>query len=310
MKISNLEHFLAAAESKSINGAAKKLYRSQPNISKSIRQLENELGFKVFNRSSNGIELTENGRNILDEAKQIVEIYNSWLELSDQDQLESIDIHIYVSFSDLIINNILLEFRKLFPEIKIKFEVGVNPEAYITRSMKEPSICLVMLMDEEYKEKLVQIQADEPLKLLQGEYRALVNVDNPISKKPSLTAKDLEKMYLLLPCRKVDLLDTDLIPKEIQMLMNEHFTDNYLEIDSLSNVLNMVKNHPESYALTYHPADARYEGIKNSTLKAIPIEGIDLRASLYLFYSKKAYASYEPVRFLVKTIRGYMSQYN
>ncbi|MDO5014956.1 MAG: LysR family transcriptional regulator [Clostridia bacterium] len=309
MKISNLEHFLSVANSKSINEAAGKLYTSQPNLSKSIKQLENELGFQVFNRSSNGIKLTAKGKQILPEAKQIVEIYNSWLELSDENNLESINIHIYVSFSDYIIPNILLEFRKKYPEIKINYDVGPNPEAYISRSLKKPSICLVMLMDEKYKEKLIQIQGNSPIKLMDGEYRSLVNNENPFADKDFLTMEDLKKMYLVLPCAKKDLVDTDSIPKEMKQMMIENVTENYLEVESLSNVLNMVKNHSESYALTYHPADTRYEEIKNKTLKAIPIKGINLKSSIYMFYSKEAYRTHRAFKFLVNAIREKADEY-
>lgn len=56
--------FYYVAKEKSITGAAKRLYISQPAISKSLKKLEEELSVELFSRNLNGVELTEEG-NIL-----------------------------------------------------------------------------------------------------------------------------------------------------------------------------------------------------------------------------------------------------
>ena len=53
--------FCEAARCGSISGAAKRLYVSQPAVSNAVAQLEASLGVKLFNRSSRGITLTEEG---------------------------------------------------------------------------------------------------------------------------------------------------------------------------------------------------------------------------------------------------------
>ena len=45
----------------SINKAAQKMFLSQSTLSSSIRELERELGIKIFKRSNKGIELTDDG---------------------------------------------------------------------------------------------------------------------------------------------------------------------------------------------------------------------------------------------------------
>ena len=55
--------------------AATKLYVSQPALSASIRELENELGFLIFERTNKGISLTEAGREFLIYAKKAVSQY-------------------------------------------------------------------------------------------------------------------------------------------------------------------------------------------------------------------------------------------
>lgn len=62
MEIRQLRYFVESARKKSISAAAKSLYTTQPNISKTIHALENELGVELFERTNTGIDLTAKGK--------------------------------------------------------------------------------------------------------------------------------------------------------------------------------------------------------------------------------------------------------
>ncbi|MCR4823680.1 MAG: LysR family transcriptional regulator [Treponema sp.] len=62
MELRQMEYFKAVAESGSINSASQVLNISQPPLSYSIKNLEEELGIQLFERSSRGIVLTEAGK--------------------------------------------------------------------------------------------------------------------------------------------------------------------------------------------------------------------------------------------------------
>ena len=49
----------------SISQAAQALYMAQPNLSKAIKDLEEELGYTIFNRTASGIKVTEKGEEFL-----------------------------------------------------------------------------------------------------------------------------------------------------------------------------------------------------------------------------------------------------
>ncbi|MDO5037582.1 MAG: LysR family transcriptional regulator [Tissierellia bacterium] len=302
MKIKALEYFLTIAKEASFNGAAKKLGLSQPSLSKSIQAMEKELGFELFSRSHQGIELTDKGQTIKEGAQQILDIYQSWLELKD-DSLDSIDIYTYVAFPDFIIPHTLLGFRKKYPKIPIRYTACATPEDYISRSLKNPTISLVLSINEEELHRLSQLQGSQPLKLMDGKYRCLVNPQSPYAHKEALTLDDLKKMYLVLPSMKDDLFDRPLIPSPIQEFVDTYLEDRYIEVESLGNVLNLVKGHSESYALTYYPASLRFEDVKNGKLKALPVEHVNLTFSLYMFYSDKAYKDQPVFRELVQAIK-------
>lgn len=78
MKLKQIEYVLAVARTGSFSKAANELYLSQPNISSSISSLEKELGYDIFIRTNQGINLTDEGNlflkyatNILGELKKI-----------------------------------------------------------------------------------------------------------------------------------------------------------------------------------------------------------------------------------------------
>lgn len=75
MTILQLKYVLAIASSSSMREAASKLFVSQPALSATIHELEEELGIRIFDRTNKGISLTEQGREFLVYAKQAVSQY-------------------------------------------------------------------------------------------------------------------------------------------------------------------------------------------------------------------------------------------
>ena len=75
MTIIQLKYVIALANASSMREAASKLFVSQPALSATIRELEEELGIKIFERNNKGIALTNEGREFLTYAKQAVSQY-------------------------------------------------------------------------------------------------------------------------------------------------------------------------------------------------------------------------------------------
>lgn len=75
MTILQLKYVLVTAASESLREAASKLFITQPALSSTIKDLEEELDVQLFERTNRGIKLTENGREFLIYAKEAVSQY-------------------------------------------------------------------------------------------------------------------------------------------------------------------------------------------------------------------------------------------
>ena len=71
MNLQQLKQVIEVEKTASITQAAKNLYMGQPNLSKSIKELEKEIGITLFRRTVKGVEATSEGLQFLRHAKEI-----------------------------------------------------------------------------------------------------------------------------------------------------------------------------------------------------------------------------------------------
>ena len=72
MNITELRYLVAIMECGSVSAAAKQLYAAQPNVSKALKNLEEEYKIRIFERSSTGMIPTEQGRHFIEQAERVL----------------------------------------------------------------------------------------------------------------------------------------------------------------------------------------------------------------------------------------------
>ena len=77
MRLEQLEYLLEVAKCNSFSKASKKLFISQPSLSTAVSNLETELQTTIFNRTPQGVQITEDGRRIIEEAEAILSRVNA-----------------------------------------------------------------------------------------------------------------------------------------------------------------------------------------------------------------------------------------
>ncbi len=96
--------FTIVANEKNITKASEKLNISQPAVTKHIKNLENALELRLFNRTNHGIELTSDGQKIYEEAKEAVETLNSIFVKYGKKRNINLGVHVsmYKMFSKIL----------------------------------------------------------------------------------------------------------------------------------------------------------------------------------------------------------------
>ena len=80
MTLQQIKYVIGIAETGSFNKASEKLYVSQPSLTATIHDLEDELGIEIFNRTGRGVTLTNDGTEFLTSARQLYIDYQSVME--------------------------------------------------------------------------------------------------------------------------------------------------------------------------------------------------------------------------------------
>ncbi|SDF80128.1 LysR family transcriptional regulator [Sporomusa acidovorans] len=127
MDIKDMKYFLAVIEAGSINAAAKRLHIAQPPLSRQMKQLEENLGIKLFERGNRKVKLTEAGRLMQDRAEQFLgQIENTIREMREFDagSRGTIAIGTVTSSGATILPRVVRVFRDSFPGVRFQLWEG------------------------------------------------------------------------------------------------------------------------------------------------------------------------------------------
>lgn len=200
----NTQHFpyIFAIESfGSVSKASEALYMSRTSLLYVLNNIENELGYKIFNRSVHGTIPTERGEKFLKEAHEVYSVIQNWYDEKKKTP-ESIIIFISDTVRKYIFYNIQKSFTAIYPEVALKFidDICQSPEKIyhalqrFHRSIrvevllhnKVPDL-MEMLEKENYTYEIVH---SEPLKVY-------FSASNSLCRKEHLLTSDLVSFQFL-----------------------------------------------------------------------------------------------------------------
>lgn len=121
--LSRYKIFLAVAECKSISKAAAQLYISQPAVSITIKKLEENLNATLFIRKSKGVELTENGRKLYEDAKRAIQIL---LDTEDRLRFHQNTGYLRIAVSNVLCKHYLMPYLKEFTDLYPNTDISIT----------------------------------------------------------------------------------------------------------------------------------------------------------------------------------------
>ena len=220
----------------SFSKAAEFTYTTQSSISKSIKKLEEQLGIKLFYRNSHGVELTENGKELLYYVEQSYgNIMTAERLLMETDNLDrgKLNIGLPSYISSFFFFDKIKDFYKKYPNIEITLMNGSRE--YLLNLLNNHKIDFIIYSSPIF-EKLGKDL--ELIKLYPIEYKFFCRKDKYENYKHIKDIKDLERVPLVLPVPGSNnrrFLDEILIKKDVKI-------KRAINIHTSEGILTAVKN--------------------------------------------------------------------
>ena len=194
MELRHLRYFVAVAEALSFTKGAQRLHIAQPSLTRQIRDLEEEIGVRLLDRTRQKVRLTDEGRSFLADAKRVLNLAREIVEsVQSLGRRETTALNIgYVAnlFYDLLPVT-LASFQHAYPTVSINlFDMTCGDQF---RAIEDGRIDLGFVgLREAVAERNLQFRPIASYPVV-----AALPKDNPVAGKPVVRLKELEPMFFI-----------------------------------------------------------------------------------------------------------------
>lgn len=195
MTLQQLKYIISIAECGSITAASQKLMVAQPSLSKSVAELEKEMGITIFYRNNRGVFLSDDGSKFLSYARQVVE----QADLLEQQYKQKKSVRRVFSISAqhyAFVVNAFVALVKEYGENKYEFTLRESKTHDIIEDVRTSKSELgVLFLSKFNREVLLRIIHNADLMfvpLFAATPHVFVSRNNPLAKKAFVTLEDLK----------------------------------------------------------------------------------------------------------------------
>jgi DNA-binding transcriptional LysR family regulator len=285
MDINQLEVLVTVAREKSFSRAAEVLDRTQPAVSQAIRRLEQEVGEKLFDRSSKDGTLTFAGEVLLDYARQMLNLRHS----AQNALREMRDLHhgkVSISANEhtvFYLLPVIQKFRELYPHIKIEVQRGVASRIPKEITAREVELGVISFKPTDESLRSVAVVTDE--------LALIVAPGHPLAGKGTVSIGDLgDEIFIahnaLSPYRQ-----------KVFESFDKHNTklNISIELPSLEAIKRLVE---KGVGVALVPKLTAQAEIDSGQLKALSVKEMKLERKLNIVYRRKSVLSHAAQMFL------------
>lgn len=195
MHIEQLRYIVEVAKTSSIARASENMCVTQPAISQSIRNMEKEVGFKLFNRSRQGVVPTVEGKVIIQKAYEILAKLEE-LQKQVDTYKNVIEGHVTLSSVPTMLPIALKAIKSIqiaYPNIQIQVLENLGPG--VLKDIQHGRADIGLLAAENVTGHLDNITFEH---LINGKIQVIVGRDSPLAFKDVLTVKDIQDQSFAL----------------------------------------------------------------------------------------------------------------
>lgn len=190
MEYHQLLYFVTVAKEKTVLKASEKLLISQPAITRSIQNLEKELGFPLFTREKKRLILNEDGKAALLEARKVIDAFEHMKQVTDAIQ-KSRQVISFAGLTPAPLWGLSNLFHKHIPDQKVEYEVISDIEK-LMKGLSDHQYQFIIL-DHPYR-----MEGYITEKLFQEQLHIAVEHDHPLAKRKQISVDDLKGIVVLL----------------------------------------------------------------------------------------------------------------
>jgi DNA-binding transcriptional LysR family regulator len=193
-ELRHLRFFLAVADERSFSAAARRLHLSQQALSRSVQQLERELGASLFDRSARPIDLTPAGEAMLAAAQRSIAAADEAFDIGRRAGRRGAAVPLRVDISSGGIETgaaIVRRLRRTHPEVVIEqVEVGVRRGVEMLRRRELDAV--LGIVEDGHDDLRVELVRREPVLVAMA-------ADHPLAAEDAIAVARLAEVELLLP---------------------------------------------------------------------------------------------------------------
>ena len=228
MNIQQLRYVVAIANSGTFREAAEKMYVSQPSLSISVRDLEKELGFKIFRRTSSGTFLTRRGMEFYEKAQELVKGFDIFQNQYANPEEEKDEFSVASQHYDFLPPTITT-FSQRYPDYK-NFRIFESTTVQILDEVAQghSEIGIIYLNNQNQKGIMQRIEklGLEVIELIPFQTHIYLREGHPLAKKKELVMDDL-----------VDLPTVRFTQEKDEYL---YYSENFVDTSASSQMFNVT----------------------------------------------------------------------
>ena len=272
MDLQALNIFIQVAERKSFTKAGEKLGYSQPTISFQIKQLEQELDVKLFDRIGHTVSITDEGRHVLAYAQRICQLSEEMVAGTRQEPEGIVRIAMADSLCTPLIAAEFAAFRKKYPKVQLQIFTGETSELF--RLLDHNEVDMVCTLDTPIYNTTYVRASEERIGV-----HFVVSAQTPLAQKPCVSLEELLSQPYLSTERGVS----------YNRIMNEQLAERgvelhpVLEMGSADLLCRLVEN---DLGVAFLPDYVTEEAVQNGTIVRLQVENLKIEVEKQILYRR------------------------